>query len=85
MRRNVKGHFFAKQSALASHSRLGQVASSSHQLTEWLDCTFLSRNDPAILTLQLLACFTGVLDSNESLLVSRSQVPVARNLFIAHT
>ena len=37
---NVKSHFFAKQGALASHSRLGQVASSSRQLTEWLDCTF---------------------------------------------
>ena len=36
----MKIHFSAKQGALASHSRLGWVASSNLQLTEWPDCTF---------------------------------------------
>ena len=34
---------------------------------------FLSCSDPVVLTLQLLACFTRVLDSGESPLVSQSR------------
>jgi len=36
----VKSPFSAKQGALVSHSQLGQVASSSRQITKWLDYTF---------------------------------------------
>ena len=52
----MKSHFSTKQGALMSHLRLGQVASSSRQITEWPGCT-LSCSDPVVLTLQLPACF----------------------------
>ena len=45
---------------------------------------FLSCNDPAILTLQLSACFTRILDSGESPLASQSRDLVARCLLM-HT
>ena len=46
---------------------------------------FLSYNDPAILTLQLPACFTCVHNSSESPLASQSRVPITRMLLGAHT
>ena len=45
---------------------------------------FFSYSDPAILTLQLPACFTCVLDSGESPLASQSRGPVTRSLLM-HT
>ena len=46
---------------------------------------FLSCSDPTVITLQLPACFTSVLDSRESPLASQLQVPIAKSLFIAYT
>ena len=38
--RNMKSHFSTKQKVLATHSRLGQVASFSREITNWPDCPF---------------------------------------------
>ena len=46
---------------------------------------FLFCSDPAVLTLQLPACFTRVHNSGESPLVSQSRVPVTSMLLGAHT
>ena len=58
--RNVKSRFFAKQGVLATHLRLGQVASSSRVITNWPEFPFLSCSAPAVMTLQLPSCFTRV-------------------------
>ena len=58
--RNVKRHFSAKQGVLAIHSLLGWVTSLSREITAKPDCPFLSCSAPAIVTLQLSACFTRV-------------------------
>ena len=58
--RNVKSHFSTKQGVLATYSRLGQVTSSSREITYWPGCPFLSCSAPAIVTLQLPTCFTRV-------------------------
>ena len=38
--RNVKNHFSTKQGVLATHLRLVQVMSFSHEIIDWLNCLF---------------------------------------------
>ena len=58
--RNVKSHFSTKQGVLATYSQLGQVTSSSREITDWPGGPFLSYNALVVMTLQLPACFTHV-------------------------
>ena len=58
--RNVKSHFSTKQGVLATHSQLGQVASSSRVITNWPNCHFLSCSAPAVVTHHHPLCFTRV-------------------------
>ena len=52
--------FFWKIGRSGIHSSLGQVASSNREITDWPNCPFLSSSAPAVVTLQLPACFTCV-------------------------
>ena len=82
--RKVKSHFSAKQGVLATHSRLGRVASSSCEITNWLNYTFC----PIMLQLSWPFNFlhaSHIWHSSESLVASQSRVLVARMTLNAHT
>ena len=82
--RNMKRHFSAKQVVLATHTRLGWVASSSREIIDWQDCLFC----PVVLQLSWPFSFLHALHVwhfGESLVASHSRVPVARMLLNAHT
>ena len=88
--RNVKNHFSAKQGVLATNLRLGWVTRFCRKITDWPDCHFLFYSASAIVTLQLLACFTHVVFwrviSRESLVSSsREKLFECTNTWILHT
>ena len=76
--------FFWKIGRSGIHLSLGQVASSNREITDWPNCPFLSSSAPAVVTLQLPACFTCVafwqVISHEPLAIL-----VARMLLNVHT
>ena len=84
MRWNVKSQFSAKQGALATHFATGMSCKFQSPVTKLAKLYFLFYNDPAVLTLQLPACFTCVLHFGKSPLVSQLRFPVASH-FLLHT
>ena len=62
MRWNVKSHFSAKQGELVTYFATGMSHEFQLPVIRLARLYFLSCSDPAILTLQLPACFTRVLD-----------------------
>ena len=84
MRWNVKSQFSAKQGALATHFATGMSCKFQSPFTKLAKLYLLFCNDPAVLTLQLLACFTCVLHFGKSPLASQLRFPVASH-FLLHT
>ena len=81
MRRNLKSHFSAKQGESLATGMSCEFQSSNNRMAKQY---FLSCSDSVVLTLQLLACFTGVPHSGKSPFVSQSRDPVTSCLLM-HT
>ena len=85
-----KSFFYKTGGSGNSLSQLGQVASFNHEIMDWLDCLFLSCSAPAVMTLQLPACFTCValwwIISHESFVSSsRENALDCTHTWILHT
>ena len=87
--RNVKNHFSATQGILATHSRDWNASRVNFQASLY----FLFYNAPAIMTLQLLVCFTRMaiwqVANRESLARSSCENPLNAHTFkfitLSHT
>ena len=84
MKQNVKSQFSAKQCALASHFTTGMSCEFQSPVNRNARLYFLSCSDLAVLTLQLPACSTRVLDSDKSPLTSQLRDPIVSCLLM-HT
>ena len=73
-----------KQGVLVSHFAIGMSHKFQSLVNRKARLYFLSYSDPTVLTLQLPACSTRVLDSGKSPLASQSQDPITSCLLM-HT
>ena len=82
--KECENSFFCKTGCTGESLTIGTSREFQSPHNRMVRLYFLSCSDPIVLTLQLLACFTHVLDSGESPLASQSRGPIVRSLLM-HT